>query len=192
MIFGLRGNTEEPRYTPVASLGPVQIREYAPRLAASVSVPGDEVAARSAGFRVLAKYIFGANTTSSTISMTARVAQSSTAIAMTAPVAQAQTPQGAWQISFFMPSNYTMATLPRPLDPQIHFHEVAAVTEAVHCFSGLPNAAAMRRARAVLAQQLAGSAWQAVGEPAAQFYDPPWTLPWFRRNEVTVQVSPRP
>ncbi len=192
LVFGLRGGTEEPAYRTIATLGGVQIRRYAPRLAASVSVEGDEIAARSAGFRLLAGYIFGANTASTPISMTAPVAQASAAIAMTAPVAQAQTADGTWVVSFFMPSGYTLATLPRPLDPQVHLHAVAETTEAVYRFSGLPKAAAVARARAILARQLAGSAWVAAGEPVAQFYNPPWTLPWLRRNEVTVAVTPKP
>lgn len=192
LVFGLRGNTEEPGYTLLATLGPVQIRQYAPRLSATVSVPGDEIAARSAGFRILAAYIFGANSASTGISMTAPVAQNAaaTAIAMTAPVAQAQTPQGLWEISFFMPSSYTLATLPRPLDPRVRLHETAASTEAVYRFSGRPLAAAVRAAETRLTQHLAGSDWVAAGAAGAQFYDPPWTLPWLRRNEVTMPVIP--
>ncbi|WP_291423151.1 heme-binding protein [Acidocella sp.] len=192
LVFGLRGGTEEPAYRPIAALGEVQIRRYAPRLAASVSVEGDEIAARSAGFRRLAGYIFGANTTSASLSMTAPVAQAPVTIAMTAPIAQAQAADGVWFISFYMPSGYTLVTLPRPLDPQVHLHEVAETTEAVYRFSGRPRAAAVARARAILARQLAGSAWVAAGEPVAQFYNPPWTLPWLRRNEVSVVVTPKP
>jgi hypothetical protein len=28
------------------------------------------------------------------------------------------------------------------------------------------------------------------GKPVDWFYDPPWTLPMFRRNEVVVPVEP--
>jgi hypothetical protein len=192
LVFGLRGGTEEPAHQIIAALGAVQIRRYAPRLAASVSVQSDEITARSAGFRRLAGYIFGANTASASINMTAPVAQAPATIAMTAPVAQAQAADGTWVVSFFMPSGYTLATLPRPLDPQIRLHEVAETIEAVYHFSGLPGVAAVARARAILARQLAGSAWVAAGEPVAQFYNPPWTLPWLRRNEVTVAVTPKP
>ncbi len=37
---------------------------------------------------------------------------------------------------------------------------------------------------------LSGSAWQPAGEPTAWFYDPPWTLPPLRRNEVAIRVTP--
>ncbi len=192
LVFGLRGNTEEPVYAVLANHGPVQIRQYAPRLAATVAVPGEEIEARSAGFRILAAYIFGANAASTGISMTAPVVQNAaTDIAMTAPVAQAQTAPGVWEVSFYMPSAYTLGTLPRPLDPRVRLHETPASTEAVLCFSGRPTAAAVREAQARLSTHLAGTGWTAAGAISAQFYDPPWTLPWLRRNEVTVPVVAR-
>jgi hypothetical protein len=186
-VVGIRSGTEEPKYRVIDTLGQVQIRQYAPRLAASVTVGGDEIAARGAGFRRLAGFIFGNNTASSEISMTAPVAQSAAKIAMTAPVAQ--TPNAAgWTISFYMPAQYTEATLPKPNDPGIKIVQVPAETDAVYRFSGIPGAAASAKARAILLRVLAGSAWQPVGDPFEWFYDPPWTIPWARRNEVAVAV----
>jgi hypothetical protein len=191
-VVGIRSGTEEPKYSVVGHVGQVEIREYGPRLAASVTVPGDEIAARSAGFRRLAGYIFGGNTAGTSISMTAPVAQSAVSekIAMTAPVAQTATP-GGWVISFYMPAKYTLATLPKPRDPGIQIVELPAETDAVYRFSGIPGADAVARARAVLLNQLAGSDWRPVGAPFDWFYDPPWTIPWARRNEVAVPVTRR-
>jgi len=186
-VVGIRGGTEEPGYHLVASLGSVQIRQYAPRLAASVTVPGDEISARSAGFRRLARFIFGANTADASIAMTAPVAQK---IAMTAPVAQTAGP-GGWTISFFMPAKYTLATLPKPVDSGIRIYEVPGATYAVVRFSGIPGVAPVAAARARLYAGLAGSDWVPEGGPEDWFYDPPWTLPFARRNEVAVIVRPK-
>jgi hypothetical protein len=186
-VVGIRGGTEEPGYRVVATLGAVQIRQYAPRLAASVTVPGDEISARSAGFRRLARFIFGANTADASISMTAPVAQK---IAMTAPVAQTAGP-GGWTISFFMPAKYTMATLPKPVDSGIKIYEVPGATYAVVRFSGIPGAAPVAAATARLFAQLQNSDWVPEGAAEDWFYDPPWTLPFARRNEVAVVVSPK-
>ena len=178
----------------IANLGPVQIRQYGPRLAASAIVPGNEVAARSAGFRRLAGYIFGANTEAASISMTAPVVESRSApakIPMTAPVAQSQSADGAWTITFYMPQNYTLQTLPKPSHPGIEIHQIPAAVDAVYRFSGIPGIAAVDNARSLLLRTLAGSAWEITGDPVTWFYDPPWTLPWFRRNEVAVAVAPR-
>ena len=188
----MRGGTEEQSYRILATLGQVQVRQYAPRLAASGTVHGCEVAARSIGFRRLARYIFGANTAHGSISMTAPVAQSGeepTKIAMTAPVAQTSAAAGVWTISFFMPAEYTLATLPKPLDPGIEINQIPAETFAVYRLSGIPGTGPTAAAQATLLAQLAGSHWHPVSPPVNWFYDPPWTLPWFRRNEVAVQVT---
>jgi cysteine synthase len=192
-VFGIRSGTEEPAYSVAGNAGPVQIRQYAPRLAASVIVPGDEISARNTGFRRLAGYIFGANARNASIPMTAPVVESpapSAKIAMTAPVAQAQTANG-WMITFYMPRKYSLENLPRPTHPGIQIHQVPATLDAVYRFSGIPGIAAVNQARARLVSALSGSAWQITGDPVTWFYDPPWTLPWFRRNEVAVPVAPR-
>ena len=193
-VFGIRSGTEEPSYRVIANVGQVQIRQYAPRLAASVTIAGGEIASRSTGFRRLARFIFGANTQNSAISMTAPVAQSaapSAKIAMTAPVAQTQSAAGELTITFTMPAKYTLATLPKPTDSSIIIHELASETDAVYRFSGIPSPEPVARAHQILLTQLANSAWQPTGQPVDWFYDPPWTLPWARRNEVAIPVTPR-
>jgi hypothetical protein len=189
-VFGIRSGTPEPAYKIIAKSGPVEIRQYAPRLAASVTIPGDEIAARSTGFRRLASFIFGGNTSKTSIEMTAPVAQASAKIAMTAPVAQTGGPAG-WTITFYMPSNYTEATLPKPNDPGIDIHVVPAATYAVYRFSGIPGKDATAQAMSVLFANLKTGAWAPDGDPVDWFYDPPWTLPFARRNEVAVPVTAR-
>jgi hypothetical protein len=39
-----------------------------------------------------------------------------------------------------------------------------------------------------LGEVLEGSGWRAVGEPLTMFYDPLWTIPFLRRNDVAVPV----
>jgi hypothetical protein len=186
-VVGIRAGTPEPAYKVIGAAGVVQIREYAPRLAASVTVPGDEVAARSAGFRRLAGFIFGGNVSRTSIEMTAPVAQNAEKIAMTAPVAQSGGAAG-WTITFYMPAKYSAATLPKPNDPGIFVHEVPGEIYGVYRYSGLWGKAAVHRAQEVLFANLKGSGWVAVGAPVDWFYDPPWTLPFARRNEVAVVV----
>ena len=121
-------------------MGEAEIRRYAPQIAAEAIVEGPVEAARNEGFRRVAGYIFGDNTMKASVAMTAPVVQGretsggSQSIAMTAPVVQArsglsesismtspvvQQPAGgqSWLIPFLMPSQYPMATLPRPTYP---------------------------------------------------------------------------
>ncbi len=188
-VVGIRAGTEEPAYDVVGQLGVVEIRQYGPRIAAEVTIAGDEEAARSAGFRRVAGYIFGANQTNEKVAMTAPVAQSaSESIAMTAPVAQEKSPDG-WTIRFFMPAQYTMATLPKPNDAGVKLLEVPGETMAVLRFTGLHGPAAIAAQRAQLIAALQSGHWQITGAPVVWFYDPPWTLPFLRRNEVAVPVT---
>jgi hypothetical protein len=195
-VFGIRSGTEEPRFTVVERVGAVEIRHYGPRLAAETTVPGDAITARNAGFRAVAGYIFGANTAGSSIAMTAPVAQASDGpsqtIAMTAPVAQEPAPgaDGRWRVQFFMPAHYTRESLPIPKDSNVRIVEVPAQDYAVLRFSGSRDARAVQSRTADLQKVLAASRWRITGPSAAWFYDPPWTPPFLRRNEVVTPVQP--
>ncbi len=194
-VFGLRGGTPEPRYRVIGQIGRVQIRQYDARLVAQTSVSGTQIAARYAGFKRLAAFIFGANHQRTNhrraqIAMTAPVAQQRS-IAMTAPVAQQRQAEGTWRIRFTMPAGYTLATLPKPDDPAIHIVLLPARDYAVVRYTGLPSADAVRLAKARLLAGIAGSAWQRAGRPVAWFYDPPWAIPFLRRNEEALPVTPR-
>ena len=186
-LVGIRGEAE-PKYRVVAQVGVVEIREYGPRIAAETTVLGDEYAARSAGFRRIAGYIFGGNRTKQSIAMTAPVAFSQK-IDMTAPVAQQRDASGAWVVRFFMPADLTMETLPRPNDSSVRLVTIPSETVAVLRFSGATTPSAVAEHKAVLLKGLADGPWKPQGEPVAWFYDPPWTLPFLRRNEVAVVVT---
>jgi hypothetical protein len=211
-LVGIRAGTEQPPYEVVGRIGDAEIRRYAPQIAAETVVEGPVETARNEGFRRVAGYIFGDNTAKASVAMTAPVVQGreaaggSQSIAMTAPVVQAragrsesiamtspvvQQPAGgeSWSIQFIMPSKYTLATLPQPNDPRVRLVEIPARTFAVVRFSGLGREDAVARHEKALDAALAGSSWRAVGEPVTWYYDPPWTVPFLRRNEVARPVE---
>lgn len=191
-LVGVRAGTEQPRYTVVEQVGAVEIRHYGPRLAAEATVTGGAEEARNAGFRKVAGYIFGGNTAKASIAMTAPVAQSgggrSQTIAMTAPVVQ--TADGAaWRVQFIMPARYTRATLPTPSDPDVRIVDLRAQDYAVLRFTGSRSGPAVARRTDELTRALSGKSWKVSGPPVAWFYDPPWTPPFLRRNEVATPVT---
>lgn len=191
-IVGIRCGTEEPPHTAQRLSDSVEIRHYEQRIAAETTVSADEEAARNEGFRRLAGYIFGGNHRDAEIAMTAPVAQQrGTTIAMTAPVAQAAGDSGGWTIRFFMPSKWTMDTLPTPNDDRVRLRVTPPETVAVLSFTGDRSGDAVARRIEELRNTLRDSDFEASGEPAAWFYDPPWTLPFRRRNEVAIPVRQR-
>ncbi|MBB3606192.1 hypothetical protein FHT40_005881 [Mycolicibacterium sp. BK556] len=189
-IVGIRLGTEEPAYTVEREIDGVQIRRYGPRVAAETAVGADEESARNQGFRVLARYIFGANSGNASIAMTAPVAQQpSEKIAMTAPVATQRRPSGEWVIRFFMPSKYTLETLPTPNDDRVALVTVPEETVAVLRFTGSIDPGAVSERTEQLLNILYRNNIEPAGDPLAWFYDPPWTLPCRRRNEVVVALA---
>jgi hypothetical protein len=187
-VVGVRSGTEEPGYEALGTEAGIEIRRYATRMVAETTVAADEAAARSEGFSRLARYIFGANRGSAKIAMTAPVAQEPTRIAMTAPVTQQAVADG-YRIRFFLPA--ALRDPPAPNDPRVTITEVPGQTVAVLRFSGVPDPGAVAEARAQLLAALPRTRWAASGDPVAWFYDPPWTIPALRRNEVAVPVSLR-
>lgn len=189
-IVGIRHGTEEPPFTVQRRIGEVEIRRYGPRVAAETAIAADEEKARNEGFRRLARYIFGGNQASAKIAMTAPVAQQQgEKIAMTAPVAAQRGTGGEWVIRFFMPAEHTLETLPTPNDERVHLVTVPEETVAVLRFSGLatPEAVAERTGELLAALRADGLTPQ--GDPVTWFYDPPWTIPFRRRNEVAVSLG---
>lgn len=189
-----RAATEQPTYTVVERSGGVELRQYSPRLVAETTVRGDEVSARNQGFRVIADYIFGANQGRASIAMTSPVAQAAVrpeSIAMTAPVAQSAVKDGEWRVQFFMPVKYSRETLPKPNSPRVRITELPAQRFAVLRFSGLAGRAAVAAKTEELRTRVAARGWTVTGAPVTWLYDPPWTLPPMRRNEVALPIATR-
>lgn len=109
---------------------------------------------------------------------------------MTAPVAQNPSGDDRWTVQFFMPAAYTMNELPVPRDPAVRLVVVPAETYAVVRFRGVGSVRAVETHTADLLSGLEGSGWSPRAEPVAWFYDPPWTIPALRRNEIAVRVEP--
>ena len=196
-VVGVRHGTEEPAYTVEQLTSGVEIRRYGSRIAAETTVAADEEAARSAGFRRLAGYIFGGNHAETKIAMTAPVAQQVGAtrgetISMTAPVSETAGSNGEWVIRFFMPAEKTLESLPQPNDRAVRLVHVPEEAVAVRRFSGSISSRAVASQTDQLMRTLRENGFEPTGTPAAWFYDPPWTLPALRRNEIAVPVESSP
>lgn len=191
-IFGVR-TYEEPRYDVLAKLSSgIEIRRYAPRVAARIEVPGTDEPARDEAFRVLFRYIAGANATAEKVEMTVPVSteQRAEKIAMTVPVQTTQT-EASVSMQFFLPARYSAASAPRPLDERVRIVQVPEETLAVLRFSGAAAQEDRARSTEALLKGLEAAPWRSVGEVALLFYDAPFTVPFLRRNEAAARVEPR-
>ncbi|MBC6414285.1 MAG: heme-binding protein [Chromatiales bacterium] len=182
-------NVEKPNYEVVASEQDIEIRRYQPMIIAEVEVEGQRRAAISDGFRLLADYIFGNNTVQQDIAMTAPVQQQTNQkIAMTAPVEQ-QSIGKSWRVSFIMPSAYSMDSLPKPNDARVRLTEIPAKKFVVIKFSGMGSDGNIAKHEKQLMDYIEANQIKTIGAPKYAFYNPPWTLPFMRRNEVMVEIN---
>jgi DNA gyrase inhibitor GyrI len=179
---------EHPTYKVLEAQGDVEIREYAPMIVAEVEVRGERMQALNQGFRLIADYIFGNNLSSKKVPMTAPVTQEAgEKIAMTAPVTQDGSGD-TWKVRFVMPQAYTLDTLPKPKNQDVRLISVPAKRVVVIRFSGFNTEKNINAHREALLKYIEDRHLSVNGQPTTAFYNPPWTLPFLRRNEIMVEL----
>lgn len=164
---------EEPRWELLTTLDSVEIRQYEPSIQAVTQLQSS--GETSEGFRRLAGYIFGGN-------------ERSQSIAMTAPVEETLE-QNSPMMAFTLPAEYALEDLPTPDDGKVTLRPVEGRTVAAIRFSGWATSGAVTRKQKELLAILDQHGIATVGVPALNQYNPPWTLPFFRRNEVAVEIE---
>lgn len=185
---------ETPKYEVTAKHTGYEIRKYAPHILAEVTEKGAYRETQNRGFREVAGYIFGDNKAKAAISMTAPVLhtpeEQSRKIAMTAPVMHEKAGEpGTYKLAFVMPSSYSMETLPAPNNPNVTLRQVPAKTYAAVKFRGFARESTVARKTDQLLERLRNDGVAVTGTPVLAQYNPPWTPPFMRRNEVLVEVS---
>jgi hypothetical protein len=192
---------EEPAFKVLLKTDSFEVRQYAPILIAETVVEGDMDEASNKGFRKIADYIFGNNRASTTggsakIAMTAPVTvePQSEKIAMTAPVTVSSTSADLssakqWRVHFVMPSKYSISNIPQPNNPDVKLKEVPGKFFAVNNYTGFNTSAKIQSKTDELLAWLQQKNIKVLGSPQLSRYDPPWTLPMFRRNEIMIEVE---
>jgi hypothetical protein len=202
-VRAMANRTEEPEFTVVASRPGLELRQYAATVVAETVVEAELDKAGNEGFRRLAGYIFGGNhgPRARKIAMTAPVAlepaRAGERIAMTTPVAQERVGAGEgdlvgagrYCIRFTMPRGSRLDTLPIPDDERVVLREEPGRLVAAHRYSGRWNDRAVVEHSRTLLAALDRAGLRPLGPPVYARYDPPWTLPWLRRNEILVPVE---
>jgi hypothetical protein len=170
----------------------MEVRVYDPLILASTSMSGDD---RNGAFRRLFKYIAGANEGAAEIPMTAPVfmdedqdEKKGTEIPMTAPVFMDKDSATA-MMSFVMPKDFTMETTPKPTSPDVTISELKNYTVAVIQFSGTLRDKNVAKHKAILESWIETQGYDVIGAYQKAGYNPPFTLPLFRRNEVLIPIK---
>lgn len=192
-------------------LGTIELRRYEPMVVAEVRVEGERDRAINQGFRILFDYIQGENRPAESIPMTAPVTQqpnedaAGESIPMTAPVTQQpaagessrdpdnagdfDAEQRSWTVAFIMPPGRTLDDLPQPADERVSLREIPAHRALALQFSGYADREEIAERANALRDFAEAQGLAPDGAPTYAGYNPPWTLPWFRRNEVLLKLE---
>lgn len=185
-----------PSYTVVSEGDGYEIRDYETYTVASTSMSKvgepysmDELTKGGAAFNALAAYIFGANDE-------ARIMD------MTTPVSTTSVGEMRFYLKNRGASTVAMADFPEPLAPEGSFNEQGAVKVvevpsarlAVAKFTGFVTEGEVSRQKDALLSSLALDG-EEVDTPHGTIvphvvfqYNPPYTIPIIRRNEIAVPV----
>lgn len=168
--------TEQMPYTVVAKRDGYELRHYDPAILVQVTVTGSPQSAGSIGFGSLVRYISGDNLPGRKM-------------AMTSPVLQESTHASSHIVSFVLPANVSVDDIPKPRDARVSTVAVPARDMAARTYIGRWTQAKFEANAADLVAALARDGMTTTGTPSWARYDPPWTPPFLRRNEVLVELA---
>ena len=186
---------EKPGYKVLYQEGKLEYRLYQPYIVAETEVVGEESykAASNEGFMRLFRYISGGNIDQASIAMTAPVQRHrvSEDIAMTTPVQRLPTAQG-WKVAFMLPSQYAIDDAPVPVDPRVVIRPMPERLMAVLRYSGRWTERNLVKYEQRLRERLQEHGIEVMGVTESAAYNPPFTPPFMRRNEIMVKVEGYP
>eukprot|EP00560_Eucampia_antarctica_P003216 CAMPEP_0197836860 /NCGR_PEP_ID=MMETSP1437-20131217/30299_1 /TAXON_ID=49252 ORGANISM="Eucampia antarctica, Strain CCMP1452" /NCGR_SAMPLE_ID=MMETSP1437 /ASSEMBLY_ACC=CAM_ASM_001096 /LENGTH=219 /DNA_ID=CAMNT_0043443387 /DNA_START=71 /DNA_END=730 /DNA_ORIENTATION=+ len=201
IVFGKTG-VVEPVFESLLSRKdctvPYEFRRYGKRFAIETLDEGDD---KGAAFKNLAGYIgvFGTpqNEKNEAIAMTAPVVTSSAQkIDMTAPVVTSKNKEGISTMQFILPAEYDDLTkIPTPKSSKVTIQQLPPSVGVIHVFNGWVKEPKAREKVSQLVQQLNQDGMSDISESTALDnyllwqYNPPFTIPQLRRNEVWIPLT---
>jgi hypothetical protein len=172
-VAGVR-TTEEAPYEVLTKDGRMEVRQYESLIVAETIVDAEYQRSGNIAFRRLGGYIFGDN-------------HQQQKVAMTTPVWQ-EPVDGNWTMTFVMPAEHTMQTLPEPTDPNVVLRTEPPRRVASIRYSGKMTEQRFHDHAEALQTWISEQGYEAISPPRSAAYDPPWTAPMMRRNEVHIDV----
>ena len=172
-------------YETLTRFDGVELRRYPPAVLAETTAPDQRTA-----FGRLFRYIDGANEAREEVAMTAPVATRSTGteVSMTAPVRTRGDETGV-TMGFYLPEEYDAESAPVPTESGVRLVVEPERTVAATTFSWFATRGRVQRMHRALLDALDERGIEPRGEPMLHQFDPPWTPPFLRTNEVLVEVD---
>lgn len=173
----------------------IEVRNYDSMVLVSTSTSSES---GNSAFRNLFSYITGNNEGATEIAMTTPVimndknkeekgATKGSEISMTAPVFINDSADNS-MMSFVMPKDFTLATTPKPTNPEVYVSELKDYKVATVQFSGTLSDSNVEKYTNILTTWITENGYEAISDPVKASYNGPLTLPMWRRNEMLIEV----
>nr|XP_043611003.1 uncharacterized protein LOC122582645 [Erigeron canadensis] len=194
MVFG-KIRVASPKFQVLNSTANYEIRHYPSLVVAEITYdPADLKGNKDGGFSILANYIgvFGKpqNTKPEKIDMTTPVlTKAAEKVDMTTPVLTKGNGEKV-TMQFTLPEKYKKAEeAPEPVDERVVIKEEGEKKYGVVRFKGMATTEVVAEKTDKLKKDLEKDGFKVSGEHVLARYNPPWTLPPFRINEVMIPVE---
>lgn len=172
-VFGKSGVEIAP-YTVLQEEENFQVRHYESLVL--VTTPMATLDGQRGPFGKLFKYISGDN-------------DETQKIEMTAPVFMDQDQGESDTMSFVLPESFSLDTAPEPDDPSVNLESIEDYTVATIRFSGRLTQENIQAHREQLDEWIKEKGLEPIGPAKAAGYNPPFTIPAMRRNEVLIPIQ---
>jgi DNA gyrase inhibitor GyrI len=169
-----RGGYESAPYKTVSTDGAFEIRDY-PEIVVATATMKKGNNNQNSGFMSLFRYISGKNETEQKI-------------AMTTPVFS-KTGDDLQEMSFVLPEEVAKDGAPKANNNNIAVSKRQAGRFAVYRYSGRWTEARDKEARQTLAKWIDEQNLTLMSVMEKASYDPPFTPPFMRRNEILVRID---
>lgn len=164
---------EKTVYKVILKEGDFEIRQYEPMI---VAVSQEDDLRGGGGFDTLFSYISGNNKENKKIEMTTPVLND---------LGKEQS-----TIAFVMPKEYSMDSLPKPLNTEIQLKEIPVRQVAAITFSGNINPAKIDEKKNELLDWLKEKKISSTGLVELARYNPPFIPGFIKHNELLIEVHP--
>lgn len=182
----------EPHYKKIIDEKHVEVRRYQSYLVAKIKIESEsEIRNRESAYMRLLNYLLGKNSRRQKIEAVTPLIQEDVTSHVSALLklsSDYNTQIRSFQISAILPEYARFEDAPLPLDPDIRIERVKPHLTAVLKFSGLTGWRKRERLAKYLSLWMRDRGYTAASAPRIAKYNPPFTLPFFRKNEIHIDV----
>lgn len=165
---------EAIRYDVVENFEGVEMRDYPAHVAIEITVRGDRKSTVNTGYRVLGEYLAGKNDSAQKIEMITPIRQVGDA--------------DLWKLYFSLPLEYRLENTPKPTVSQIKLIDVPEKRFIVSKLGTMASDENIDKVNQSLMDYIFPNNLKIISQPIMAFYNPPWALPFLRRNELMIEV----